>query len=86
MDDGGGDLLSDVSAVPGGAAPLPGGSEAHLDTRVRSLVQHLGEINLVIDDKVQRAPDTVMRNIGDLQSLLVDALARQSGVTVDLDT
>ena len=46
----------------------------------------MGEINLVIDDKVQRAPDTVMRNIGDLQSLLVDALARQSGVTVDLDT
>lgn len=41
---------------------------------------------LVIDDQVEGAPDTVVRHIGDLESLLVDALTRQSRVTMDLDT
>ena len=35
---------------------------------------------------MEGAADAVVRHIGDLKSLLVDALTGQGGVTVDLDT
>ena len=35
---------------------------------------------------MEGAPDTVVRHIGNLESLLVDALTRQSRVTMNLNT
>ena len=42
-------------------------------------------LHLIVDDEMDGAPDAVVRHVGQLQGLLVDALPRQRRVAVDLD-
>ena len=69
VEDRGVDRLSDVRAVVTGSLPVWGGGEAHL----------------VVDDHMHGAPHSVVGELGHLEALEDDALARHGGVTVHDD-